>query len=158
MRDVGGRRAGRRRGIQEHRAASKFTRDHMDRLRVRRGCRRMPDVSFTASWNHDPYLIALNGGGLLPAGGTSIATPFFAGVVALLNQYLTATRVEAKPGLGNINPKLYQLAQTAPTVFHDVTTGDNIIPCWEETEDCTTGSYGFAAGPGYDQVTGLGSI
>jgi hypothetical protein len=66
--------------------------------------------------------------------------------------------VQAKPGLGNINPKLYQLAQTTQGVFHDITSGDNIIPCKAGSPDCKTGSYGYRAGPGYDQATGLGSI
>ena len=43
-------------------------------------------------------------------------------------------------------------------VFHDVTAGNNIVPCKTGTPDCTTGRYGYNAGPGYDHVTGLGSI
>src|SRR6266481_3166733 len=31
-------------------------------------------------------------------------------------------------------------------------------PCKTVTPDCTTGRYGYSAGPGYDHVTGLGSI
>jgi hypothetical protein len=92
------------------------------------------------------------------SGGTSASTPFFAGVVALLNQYVVANGVQAKPGLGNINPRLYQLAQITKGIFHDVTAGDNIVPCKTGTPDCTNGQYGYKAGPGYDHVTGLGSI
>ena len=43
-------------------------------------------------------------------------------------------------------------------VFHDITSGNNIVPCTLNTPDCTTGSFGYSAGPGYDQVTGWGSI
>jgi hypothetical protein len=119
--------------------------------------RHIPDVAFTASWFHDPYLIVKTGA-VARAGGTSAGTPFFAGVVALLNQYVVSNGVQARPGLGNINPRLYQLAQTTRGVFHDVTAGNNIVPCKAGTPDCTTGSYGYTAGPGYDHVTGLGSV
>src|SRR5208337_4038915 len=43
-------------------------------------------------------------------GGTSVATPVFAGMVTLLNQYL-----KANGGLGNINPTLYKLAASNST-------------------------------------------
>ncbi|MFN7922789.1 MAG: protease pro-enzyme activation domain-containing protein [Bryobacteraceae bacterium] len=119
--------------------------------------RLVPDVSFTASWHHDAYLI-VEDGDFVTAGGTSASTPFFAGVVALLNQYLVKTGAQVKPGLGNVNPRLYQLAQSAPAVFHDIVKGDNIVPCRAGTPGCTTGSYGYKAGPGYDMATGLGSI
>jgi subtilase family serine protease len=119
--------------------------------------RHTPDIAFTASGVHDPYLIVQTGS-IVPTGGTSASTPFFAGILALLNQYVVSTGVQAQPGLGNINPRLYQLAQSAPSVFHDVTGGNNIVPCKAGTPDCTTGRYGYNAGPGYDHVTGLGSI
>lgn len=58
--------------------------------------RDVPDVAFAASGDHDGYLIGSNGN-LVPIGGTSAATPVFAGIVALLNQSLA----QANPGLGN---------------------------------------------------------
>jgi uncharacterized protein (TIGR03437 family) len=119
--------------------------------------RLVPDISFAAAWDHDPYLIVADGE-VWSWGGTSAATPFFAGVLSILNQYLVSTGVQARPGLGNINPRLYQLAQTTSGVFHDITTGNNIIPCKTGTPDCTTGRYGYNAGPGWDPVTGLGSL
>ncbi len=42
--------------------------------------------------------------------------------------------------------------------FHDITTGNNIVPCASGTPNCDSGTFGFTAGPGYDQVTGLGSL
>jgi hypothetical protein len=62
--------------------------------------------------------------------------------------------------LGNINPTLYALASSHPAAFHDVTTGSNVVPCTSGTVDCPSGTthYGFSAGAGYDQVTGLGSV
>jgi hypothetical protein len=119
--------------------------------------RHVPDIAFSASLDHDPYLIVMKGD-FATTGGTSASTPFFAGVLALLNEYVVENEMQAKPGLGNINPHLYQLAQNTPGVFHDITAGDNIIPCRAGTSNCTIGQYGYRAGFGYDHVTGLGSI
>jgi len=121
------------------------------------GARDVPDVSLTASNVHDPYNV-LAGGVWGTYGGTSISTPAFAGIVALLNQDLVANKVQSKPGVGNINPALYQLAQSVPSAFHDVTAGDSIVPCAKGTPDCTTGQLGYRAAPGYDMATGLGSV
>ena len=119
--------------------------------------RDVPDVAFAASWDHDAYAVVMNGNAG-PSGGTSAATPVFAGILALLNQYLVSTGVINQPGLGNINPTLYSLAQSSTDIFHDITVGNNIVPCAAGSPGCDTGSYGFSAGPGYDQATGLGSI
>jgi len=119
--------------------------------------RHVPDISFTAASFHDPYLI-ISDGVSYSWGGTSAGTPFFAGVLAILNQYVVSNGIQPKPGLGNINPRLYQMSETTSGVFHDITTGDNIVPCTIGTPDCTTGQYGYKAGPGYDMATGLGSL
>ena len=37
-------------------------------------------------------------------------------------------------------------------------SGNNIVPCQVGTTDCTSGTYGYNAGTGYDLVTGLGTI
>jgi hypothetical protein len=127
------------------------------------GVRDVPDVSMTASADHDGYIICqlgTCGGGVgsspTIAGGTSASTPVFAGIVVLLNQFL------ASKGLGNINPTLYQLAQNPSNgVFHDVTTGNNIVPCSMGSPNCPTSGtlqYGYNAGVGYDLATGLGSV
>ncbi len=120
------------------------------------GQRDVPDVALTAA-GHDPYLIYMHGS-LGYNFGTSASAPSMAGIVALINHYQVAHGYQQQPGLGNINPQLYRLAQTAPGVFHDITVGSNIVLCQPGTPDCLTGSYGFATGPGYDQATGLGSI
>jgi subtilase family serine protease len=120
--------------------------------------RHVPDIAFSASWDHDGYYAIYHGNPVI-LGGTSATGPLFAGILALLNQHVVSSGLQDKPGLGNINPRLYQLAQTAPDVFHDITSGDNIVPCKAGTPDCeSSGSYGFLAGPGYDHATGLGSI
>jgi subtilase family serine protease len=133
------------------------------------GARDVPDLALNASPYHDPYLICsedgqaspcTNGfvsesGEILLAGGTSCAAPTFSAIVALLNQSLGSS------GLGNINPTLYSLAASNPAAFHDVTTGNNIVPCTKDTTGCPATApfqYGFSAGAGYDQVTGLGSV
>ena len=119
--------------------------------------RHVPDIAFAAAANHDGYLITYFGQSAV-VGGTSAGTPSMAGIVALLNQYLVSNGVQAKPGLGNINPQLYRLAQSTPAVFHDVLSGSNIVPCAQGSPECLAGSFGFNAGPGYDMATGLGSI
>jgi uncharacterized protein (TIGR03437 family) len=118
------------------------------------GFRRYPDVSFTAS-AHDGYFITYFGSNAVIS-GTSASTPSMAGFLALLNQAQTAKGAPA--GLGNINPQLYRLAQTAPTAFHDTVAGNNFTPCAQGTPDCMTGTIGAEAAPGHDLATGLGSI
>jgi uncharacterized protein (TIGR03437 family) len=122
------------------------------------GARDVPDLSFSASDYHDPYYVYLNGAATYNTGGTSVSTPIFAGVVSLLNQYLVQNHVQSQPGLGNINPTLYSLAAT-PTnnVFHDITSGNNIVPCTYGTPNCGSTTMGYSAGPGYDLATGWGS-
>ena len=93
---------------------------------------------------------------LSTAGGTSFAAPSFAGLTAILEQKL------GSGGLGNINPSLYTLAANATTyasAFHDVTAGNNQVPCIAGSTNCgSSGVIGYSAGTGYDQTTGLGSV
>jgi subtilase family serine protease len=107
------------------------------------GRRDVPDVALTAA-GHDGYLIVQNGG-LYVVGGTSAASPSFAGLMALVVQNLANRQ-------GNANPVLYALASRqragGAAVFHDTTVGDNSVP----------GQTGFNATAGYDQATGLGSV
>ena len=140
------------------------------------GQRDVPDLSLSASANHDGYLICSEddgNGGIVPSctagfrtgsggnftlvGGTSVAAPTFAGILALVNQYLGNV---PPTGLAPLNPTLYQLPGNNPEPFHDVTTGDNKVPCTSGTTNCPAGTtqIGFSAGIGYDQVTGLGSV
>ena len=115
--------------------------------------RAVPDVALTSAAGHDAYLIFTNGG-FATVGGTSAAAPSFAGIVALVNQYTRSS------GLGNINPNIYRLAQSTSGIFHDITSGNNIVPCVGGTPNCslTGGSFGYNAVVGYDLVTGWGSV
>jgi hypothetical protein len=74
--------------------------------------------------------------------------------MAILNQF------EQTTGQGNINPVPYSLASNPTsyaTVFHDITSGSN--SCIPGTSSCAApGESGYAATPGYDEATGLGSI
>ena len=138
--------------------------------------RDVPDVALSASADHDGYLVCSEDGAKVPTcssgfrdsnqnldvlGGTSATAPTLSGVLALLNQYLVTYGFQSQPGLGNANPNLYHIATYNPSALHDVTSGNNIVPCTKGTPSCpTTGTlqFGFSAGTGYDQVTGLGSI
>jgi len=121
------------------------------------GARHIPDLSFPASPVHDPVNIYVKGFSLF-VGGTSCATPMMAGVLALLNQYVVVHGLQVQPGLGDINPWLYRMAQSVPQAFHDVVDGDNKVPCADGSPDCVGGMLGWPAGPGYDSATGLGSL
>jgi len=113
--------------------------------------RDLPDVSFASSPDHDGYEI-YSGGQWQIVGGTSVASPIFAGMVALLNQHL------GQSGLGNINPLLYQMAQSTADVFHDVTVGNNMVPCVQGSAGCVNGMLGYDAASGNDLATGLESV
>ena len=112
--------------------------------------RALPDVAMTAA-AHDGRYIVTNGG-IAVSSGTSAAAPTFAGIVTLLNQY---TRTN---GQGSLNANIYRLGQNNPSVFHDITSGSNIVPCVALSPNCVNGQEGFSAGPGYDLVTGWGSV
>jgi uncharacterized protein (TIGR03437 family) len=118
--------------------------------------RHVPDLSIASSPDHDGYYV-YTGGSLQIYGGTSMAAPTMAGVVTLLNQYLVSSGAQKQAGLGNINPTLYRIAQNSPGAFHDITVGDNSVPCVIGSPDCTTGAIGYNAVKGYDQASGLGS-
>jgi len=117
--------------------------------------RDVPDISLNASDDHDPDLVYTSGS-LQAYGGTSLSAPSFAGLTALLNQHLGSR------GVGNINPKLYSLAQSgwASGMFHDITSGNNMVTvgCSRRAVDCSAHEVGYYAGVGYDQATGLGSV
>jgi subtilase family serine protease len=106
------------------------------------GRRGVPDVSASADPSHG-LAIYVNGHWTV-VGGTSAASPLWAGLIAVGNQ------MAGRP-LGFINPALYKIGASdkAKTDFRDITTGNNNQP--------EVGVDGFPAVAGWDPVTGLGS-
>jgi len=100
--------------------------------------RNAPDVAAEA--NYDFYSCADQEPCQEGWGGTSFATPMWAGYMALVNQQAVAN---GNPVLGFVNPAIYALGVGANyhTDFHDITSGSN----------------GFPAVKGYDLATGWGS-
>ena len=127
------------------------------------GKRDVPDVSLAADPNHDGYVLCTQetnsagtaftgtscvypvgsnqvpyfdstGSGYL-YGGTSIASPQWAAILTLMNQKTGNTK-----GVGNANPILYQLAETTPGAFHDITTGSNAVVCVAGSPNCNGNS------------------
>jgi kumamolisin len=102
------------------------------------GRRLTPDVAAVA----DPFtgVRIIFKGTPLVGGGTSQSAPIWAGLAAVMNQYLLANGGRL---IGDLNPQLYRIAAGAPLpAFRDVTLGGNAVA---------------DAGPGYDMVTGLGT-
>jgi subtilase family serine protease len=104
--------------------------------------RATPDVAFDADPNTGvPIYDSYNNGTVVPwevIGGTSVAAPAWAGLIALANQGRNAA---GKPTLNSRTDTLPLLYSAPAEDFHDITAGNN----------------GYSAGPGYDLVTGLGS-
>ncbi len=108
-------------------------------------------------------------------GGTSVSSPAFAGILALVNQK-TGNRQ------GNANYVLYNLASQqnrdgmacnsvtgtpgAGCVFNDLSTGSISMPCVKGTPNCTVANSadrvgvlsGYSTTGGYDLASGLGSV
>ncbi len=160
------------------------------------GVRDIPDVSFFASdgfLSSSAYLVCVSAASQDPectyatssepfaqeVGGTSVATPAMAGVMALINQKTGAAQ-------GSPNAELYALAakqnyggcsaeSTATNnscYFNDIDQGTIAMPCdyngyvTTPSPNCViahAGDYfgilsGYSAGTGYDLATGLGSL
>ena len=108
------------------------------------GSRTGPDVSLLAdpslgAWIADPYNLSGDNPWEI-VGGTSLSTPAWSGLFALVNQGRAAA---GSATLGSAGPTeaqtaLYGLSQAD---YHDITSGSN----------------GYNAEPGYDLVSGLGS-
>jgi len=149
--------------------------------------RDIPDVSFFASdgFLGSSYLICVSEGGspctysataeptAQEVGGTSVASPAMAGVMALINQKSASSQ-------GNPNTLLYTLASeqswsgcssetvtaASSCVFNDIDSGTNAMPCENGSLYCTVNYAGdpagildgYSAGTGYDAATGLGSL
>jgi subtilase family serine protease len=138
------------------------------------GVRDVPDVSMFASggfWGHFTLFCDTIGGGapcdytnpddviFTAVGGTSVATPSFAGIMLLETQYFGQLQGSTTPvRIGNVAPRLYQLAAAqfstpaglgacnaalgnksgAACVFHNVTQNSNDGPCVKGSPNCFT--------------------
>jgi subtilase family serine protease len=109
-------------------------------------------------------------------GGTSVASPVFAGIVTLLNQYLQVNGYQST-AVGPVNTMLYKLAaqNSSNHAFHQITSGDNDVYCAEgdpsgqpadvicPSSGANPGVVGFStahadATTGYNLAAGLGSV
>jgi len=109
---------------------------------VNYGMRSVPDVSWLADPNIGVYIVdTLDAPGeILIAGGTSLAAPMWAGLIALGDQARGSAGSLSSTGVLDSLYGAYNSSNYSAD-FHDITVGNN----------------GFAAGPGYDLVTGIGT-
>jgi subtilase family serine protease len=115
--------------------------------------RGIPDIALSAGGEDDAVLVYSSYAGERSEyyidGGTSAATPEFAGIVAIADQV-------AGHDLGQLNPLLYALAAHNGPGLVDVTLGTNTA-AWR-THGKQHKVIGWAAGPGYDLASGLGTV
>ena len=111
------------------------------------GARAVPDVAMDSgvAQEYDVFSSTLSGSsdsssavGWLGDAGTSAASPIWAGLIAIADQGRELEGAHALTGYTQTLPALYSLPSAD---FHDIISGNN----------------GYAAGPGYDLVTGLGT-
>jgi subtilase family serine protease len=114
--------------------------------------RGVPDISMDASCDPGAEIFATfpgGPGGLQGECGTSLATPLFAGIVALADQL-------AGHNLGLLNPKLYTLgARKAPGLL-DITLGSNTVSIPLLGGNAVV--VGYSARKGYDLASGWGTV
>ena len=126
---------------------------YQDGVRSVVGNRRgMPDVSMSASCSGQVDMYQSYPGaptGWTIACGTSEASPLFSGIVAIADQY-------AGHPLGLLNPALYRIGAAGDPGIVDVTRGNNTVSFKQNGRWYTV--KGFAAGPGYDLASGLGTV
>jgi subtilase family serine protease len=110
--------------------------------------RGVPDVSADASGHTGMALVIRENGQntIRNSGGTSATAPFWAGLIAVADQY-------AGHSLGFVNPALYRIARGSRyhQAFHDIIKGDTTVKFPPKTFQ------GYKAVPGWDAATGLGS-
>jgi hypothetical protein len=110
--------------------------------------RTIPDVAMVGNPNTGVAVLdSFAEGSAAPwvqVGGTSLSAPLWAGFMAIANQGRVSIGEATLDGRTGALPKIYaemSAAGVAAADFHDVTSGNN----------------GFAAGGGYDLVTGVGT-
>lgn len=100
--------------------------------------RNLPDIAFDAASSTGANIIVH--GNTEQIGGTSLASPIYVGLWARVESAL-GKRVPFFP------PTLYKYGAATPSLFHDVTSGNNGYK-----------GYGYTAAKGYDRTTGFGSL
>ena len=110
--------------------------------------RNVPDLAADAAPVTGASVYSGINGGWLEIGGTSLATPLWAGAYSVLN---AARKGTGLPAIGFFNPLAYAIGINKTGTYHDVRSGTNGLP---------NGGLpaGYTAGFGYDDVTGWGSI
>jgi tripeptidyl-peptidase-1 len=110
-----------------------------------RNGRGFPDVALVGR----NYAVAI-GGKWYAVSGTSASAPVFAAMLTLVN----GERLRlGRPPVGFVTPALYEISRAA---YHDITDGTNNCCAGKVHPNCC--AEGFNAGPGWDPVTGLGSV
>jgi subtilase family serine protease len=111
-----------------------------------------PDISLSAAVNGGALVYMSFGGlagpGFYIVGGTSEASPEFAGIVAIADQAVGHD-------LGLLNPGLYAIGPGGPGV-PDITIGNNTVTFTQNGHTYTV--RGFDAVAGYDMASGLGTV
>ena len=114
-----------------------------------------PDISLSAAVDGAVILyfsFEPNNVGYHLVGGTSEASPEFAGIVAMADQL-------AGHSLGNINKRLYLLSRFGGNAgVVDVTQGNNTFGPFTNSDGTTHTVVGYNAGPGYDLASGNGTV
>ena len=129
--------------------------------------RGVPDVSALAGGNLKYNVPTLDMTGVALGAGTSAAAPMWAALVAQLDAIF---QDQGLPTLGYMNDLLYIAAAVAPAAFNDVLLGSNTSSFTlggpyltpppngsDPTQHVTPTGFGYAAGPGYDLTSGLGT-
>ncbi|MGA3318242.1 MAG: S53 family peptidase [Candidatus Korobacteraceae bacterium] len=117
--------------------------------------RAVPDIAADADPNSGVAVYDSGNGGYLLVGGTSLATPLMAGIIADLDTARTTApgpwrkpKLQGSAGSPTIDSSLYLKYAGSPTGY----------PYTYYYYDVVMGNNGFPAGPGYDLVTGLGVL
>ena len=144
--------------------------------------RYLPDVSLSSA-SHDGYILcntsscgASNGQltNMVSANGTSVASPTFAGIQALIDEqygrqglanYVYYHLAIAQENAGYSCDSTSESGPDPHCVFNDITGSaagsnqSNGVPCTVGGNDCPTSPLAnYSVGPGYDLATGLGSV
>jgi len=135
---IGGNAGGSGGGISVYETQPAFQQGTVTKVTQSTTSRTTPDVSFLGGSLTPVHIYDSLGGGDYGVAGTSLSSPCWAGLIAIADQGLVLGGQPLLDSHPALQTKLYDLPLSD---FHDITSGNN----------------GFAAGPGYDVVTGIGT-